>query len=138
MNKQIKHIGTVVRVGEGEISVLVERGTACKHCENKKSCSMTSEPNQIVTVKDKNYQAYAAGETVNVSISTSLGMKAVVLAYLLPLLVLMLSLVLGFYCFSSELLQIVFALIPTVSYYIVLYQFRHKIEQRFRLMISKI
>jgi len=138
MSKQINHIGTIVAIGDGEISVLVERGTACDHCGSKKSCVMMTATNQTMTIKDKDYQNYFVGESVNVSINTSLGMKAVLLAYLFPLLVLMLSLSLGFSCFSSELLQVVVALIPTVLYYIILYRFRHKIERRFRLTVSKL
>ena len=93
---------------------------------------------QTMTIKDKNHQNYAIGEKVNVSINTSLGMKAVLLAYILPLLVLMLSLAVGFNCFSSELLQVAAALIPTVLYYIILYRFRRRIEQQFQLTVSKL
>lgn len=138
MEKKINHVGKVVAIGEGEISVLVERGDACSHCESKKSCAMMATTNQTVTIKDRNFQNYSVGEDVTVSINTSLGMKAVLLAYIIPLLVLMLSLAVGFSCFSSELLQVVVALIPTVCYYIILYRFRHRIEQRFRLTVSKL
>ena len=138
MGKQISHIGKVVAVDDGEISVLVERGDACSHCESKKACAIMTSTDQTMKIKDKNCQNYSVGESVNVSINTSLGLKAVMLAYVLPLLVLMLSLAVGFCCFSSELLQVFVALIPTVCYYIVLYQFRHKIEQQFSLTVSKL
>jgi len=138
MREQISHIGTVVAVDDGEISVLVERGDACAKCESKKSCAMMTSTDQIMKIKDKNCQNYSVGESVKISINTSLGMKAVVLAYVLPLLVLILSLAVGFNFFSSELLQVAVALIPTVCYYIILYMFRHKIEQQFNLTISKL
>jgi len=138
MGKQIDHIGKVVAVGEGEISVSVERGEACSHCQNKKVCGMMTSTNQTMKIKDKNYQHYYVGEMVTISTNTSLGMRAVLLAYILPLLVLFLSLVVGFSFFSSELLQIVVALIPTVLYYIILYWFRHRIEQKFTFSVSKL
>jgi len=138
MGQQISHIGKVTAVGDGEVSVLIERGDACAHCESKKSCGkMMGKNEQTIRVKDKNFQNYSVDETVMVSINSSMGMKAVLLAYVLPLLILMLSLAVGYNRFSSELLQVVAALTPTVLYYIVLYRFRHKIEQNFTFFVSK-
>ena len=125
-------------VAQGEISVLIERGDACAHCESKKNCAIMTATNQTMRIKDKNCHNYSVGEQVKVSINTSLGMKAVLLAYVLPLFVLMLSLGVGFGCFASELLQVATALIPTVFYYIILYRFRHRIEQNFKFAVSKL
>jgi sigma-E factor negative regulatory protein RseC len=133
----INHTGKVVAVGGGEVSVLVERGEACGKCAGKKSCAMMTSTEQIVKIKDIDFQDYTVGEMVNVSLNTSLGLKAVLLAYVLPLLVLLLSLAVGFHLFSSELLQVAAALIPTIIYYIALYGFRRRIEQDFKLSISK-
>jgi len=133
----INHIGKVLAVGEGEIFVSVERGEACGKCENKKSCAMLVSSDQTVKIKDIDFQNYTVGEMVTVSLKTSLGLKAVLLAYVLPLVVLLLSLVVGFQCFASELLQVATALIPTVIYYIILYGFRNRIEKEFKLSISK-
>jgi len=138
MNKQIDHVGKVVAAADGEVAVLIERGTACSHCESKKACLIMGTSEQTIRVKDKNYRDYSVGEQVKVSMNTSLGMKAIVLAYILPLLILMLSLAVGFNYFSSELLQIAVALIPTVLYYIILYLLRRRIEQRFKFMVSKL
>ena len=138
MSKQIDHIGKVVAVSEGAIAVWVERGEACANCQSQKSCAVMTDTNHTMTIKDKNYHLYHVGEEVNVSIDTSLGMKAVALAYIFPLLVLLLSLVVGVCCFTSELLQVAVALSPTVLYYIILYRFRRRIEQHFSFTVSKL
>jgi len=138
MSKHISHIGKVTAVGGGGISVLIDRKEACSHCDAKKSCTAMTATDQTMKFKVKDYQDFTVGEQVRVSINTSLGMRAVLLAYVLPLLVLMLSLVIGFQCFASELVQVAFALIPTVFYYVILYRFRHKIEQNFTFTVSKL
>lgn len=138
MSEQVIHIGNVVEVADGEVAVQIERGTACSHCESKKACLIMGKTEQTIRVKDKNYQNYSVGEQVKVSMNTSLGMKAIMLAYVLPLLILMLSLAVGFNYFPSELLQIAVALIPTVLYYITLYKFRRRIERNFTFFVSKL
>lgn len=134
---EINHIGKVVAVDAGGVSVSVERSGACSNCENKKACMMLDSSNQIMKIKDPNYQNYKIGEAVNVSVNSALGLKAVLWAYVIPVIVLIASIAVSFNCFYSELLQVLFALISVALYYLILYFFRNRIEQKFNLTISK-
>ena len=53
MSKKISHIGKVAAIGEGEISVWVERGEACASCQSKKFCTMFGSSEQTMKIKDK-------------------------------------------------------------------------------------
>ncbi|MDR2409988.1 MAG: SoxR reducing system RseC family protein [Bacteroidales bacterium] len=133
----IEQKGKVIAVSETEVSVKIERGEACAGCKNKASCQMGKAEEQIITVATKQANTYSVGEEVNISMKTSLGLKAVLYAYVLPLVLLLVAFVMAYQFIASELMQIVIALLPVIVYYIILYRMRYRMEKTFQFYISK-
>ncbi len=67
-----------------------------------------------------------------------MGLKAVFLAYVLPLLMLLSSLFILNAILKNEGLAGLISLAGTAVYYIVLYQLRQKIEKQFNFVLKKI
>lgn len=71
-------------------------------------------------VKNTRNEQYEIGETVELLLETSAGNKAVLIAYVLPLLVLMV-LLFGCYAFTNkELLSVGVSLLGVILYYLIL------------------
>ena len=138
MGEVVKHQGKVISVSQDEVVVKIERGGACSGCSNKKACQFGESEDHIVAIKTYDAPSYSEGEDISVSMRGSLGLKAVLYAYMLPLLLLMASFIILRLFIDSEPLQILFALIPVVIYYIVLYKLRDKLHKTFNFYISKL
>ena len=138
MGEVVNHPGKVIFVSQEEVLVKIERGGACSGCSNKKACQFGESEDHIVTVKTHNASSYTAGEDILVSMKGSLGLKAVLYAYMLPLLLLLTAFIVLRLFIDSEPLQILFALIPVVIYYVVLYKLRNKLDKKFNFYISKL
>jgi sigma-E factor negative regulatory protein RseC len=138
MEHLVYHKGTVISVLGTEVCVKIEHTEACGGCANKNSCRMGKPDEQIITVKTRDARNYCKGEKVNISMKTSLGLKAVLYAYILPLVFLLAAFVIAHHFIASEPVQIILALFPVIVYYIILYKIRHKMEKTFQFYISKI
>ena len=138
MGEVVYHPGKVISVSEGEVLVKIERGGACSGCSNKTACQFGDSSEHIIPIKTPYASSYTEGEDVSVSIKGSLGLKAVLYAYMLPLILLLAAFMVLRLFIASELLQISLAVIPVVMYYIGLYKLRNKLDKTFNFQISKL
>jgi sigma-E factor negative regulatory protein RseC len=138
MGNVICHKGTVISVLETEVRIKIERGQACGGCASKESCRMGKSDEQILSIKTKDAKNYRTGEEVNVSMKTSLGLKAVLYAYLFPLVLLLIAFTIVHHFIDSEPVQILLSLLPVILYYLILYRIQNRMEKTFQFHISKI
>ncbi len=138
MKEVVSHKGKVVSVSDTNVFVKIERGGSCVGCKNKGSCQMGESEEQIISVRTDEAKAYFAGEDVNVLMRASLGLKAVLYAYIIPLVFLLITFIVVRQFITSELIQILLAFIPVVVYYVILYKMRDKMDKTFQFYISKI
>ena len=89
-------------------------------------------------MKNTRHEDFQVGETVELLLETSAGNKAVVLAYVLPLIVL---LVLLFGCYAitgKELLSVGVGVLGVVFYYLILKSAGKKVEKGITLGVRKV
>ena len=85
----IEHKATVVLVSEQEVWVEIIQQSACASCRAKTLCSLSEQKEKRLALPRQAGQNWSVGEEVTVCLSTSLGLKAVFLMYVLPLIVLL-------------------------------------------------
>jgi sigma-E factor negative regulatory protein RseC len=83
-------------------------------------------------------ESFTEGEPVRVQVAQRLGLKAVALGYVYPLLILMAVLVLLLALGTDELKAAPAALFSVVPYYLVLFLARKRISKTFTFSIQKI
>ena len=137
MKNVVSHTGKVVSVSPTQVFVQVERNSACSGCKSKGACRIGDAKDEIIPIKTADANRYYPEEEVEVVMRTSLGMKAVWYAYILPLVFLLAVLLTVRQFTSSELAQILSAFLPVIVYYIVLYKIRDKMEQAFQFYVRK-
>ena len=129
--------GIIRSVDGDDISVEIIVISACSDCHAKSICIPSDRRKEIITVKNARNEEYRVGETVELLLETSAGNKAVVLAYVLPLLVLM-ALLFGCYALTHhELLSVGISVLGVVVYYLVLKSFSKGMEKKIEFGVRK-
>lgn len=133
--EMIQHSGIVESI-EGNIAhIRIERLSACSACHAKGLCSIDRKKQIIDVACSSNVQV---GQEVTITGRLASGMNAVILAFLIPLLVLITTLIVSLYAFSlTQLSAALTALVGVAGYYMVLYLFRNRLERRFAFHLKE-
>lgn len=111
--------------------------SACSSCKAHEKCAFVDKADKIVEVETSDWQQYSVGDSVIVSVNESLGLLAVLLAYILPAVVIIGSIALLQIASASEVLTATITLIITALYFLLLYHLRDKLQRRFSFGITK-
>lgn len=137
---RIEHEGRIIEISENFISVEILSKSACAGCHAKGVCAASDESVKVVEVPltiSTLAQDYSVGETVNVILKQSLGIQAIWIAYVVPLVLLVISL----FVFSSlkmgDLNTGLFSLGVLALYYAGVFLFRKKLSKIFTFSIEK-
>ena len=133
---QIEHKGTVALVGRNFVRVDIEVMEACGSCASRKACAMGQGTTREIMVYTDDAQNYSVGEVVNVTARQSLGLIAVLLCYVVPLVVLVGALAAAISLGCSEGLSALTSLGSTAIYYAILCLFRNRIAKRVVFVIE--
>jgi sigma-E factor negative regulatory protein RseC len=137
MTDIIKHRGIVEKVDGSHIVVRIVQTSACAACSAKGLCNASESKEKQIDVYDAN-PSYRIGEEVMVCGTTSMGMRAVVLAFGVPLLILILALGISMKVTDEDaMLSAGIALVSVIPYYIVIYLMKDKLNKTFSFTIEK-
>ncbi len=134
MGERIEHTGVVESVEGGKVCVQIERQSACAGCHARDLCSIDKKK-QVLTLEMG--APVKKGDVVTVVGEGSLGMRAVVLAFGVPLVLMVLVMFLVSRQGAGEVMVAVSAIGMFLVYYIVLYAFRSRLERKFRFSYER-
>ena len=136
MSKIVTHKGKVIHLEGLDVRVMIESMSACAACHAKGMCTLSDKEDKIIDIKVSADRAAKlnVGDEVVVAVSQQRGMQAVLLAYILPAILVVLSLIL-LLKLLPEPLAILSALAVLGVYYYVLYLFRNKLNAKFVMSI---
>ena len=133
----IKHRGIVEKVDGSHIVVRIVQTSACSSCSAKGLCNASESKEKQIDVYEAN-PSYQIGEEVMVCGTTSMGMRAVLLAFGVPLLILVLALGVSMKLTGEDaLLSSGIALVSVIPYYIGIYFCKDKLNRTFSFTIEK-
>jgi len=132
----IQHPGIIERIENQKVFVRIEQMAACNDCHAGSSCLVSGKKEKIIEVNDHS-GCYSPQEHVIVSVRSSMGLFAVVIAFAVPLLLVICSLIAGIMVSGSEVLGGMAGLSVLVLYYPVLYLFRDRLQRKFIFTLSK-
>lgn len=135
---QIEHKGTVALVGRNFVRVDIEVMEACGSCASRKACAMGQGTTREIMVYTDEAQNYSVGEVVNVSARQSMGLVAVLLCYVAPLIVLVGALAIAISLGCSEGVAALISLGVTALYFLLLAFLRQRISRKVVFTINKI
>ena len=133
----ISHEGIVTKITDDELEIKILAQSACAACHAKSACGMGEQAEKTLTVPRPKGQDFALMQKVNVKMAIGQCNKAAILAYLIPILLLLAVL---FVCLGlglNEGLSALIAIVALIPYYIILYLKRDKLKKKFLYIIEK-
>lgn len=138
MKENIEHPGIIKSIQNQRLIVEIQPQAACGSCHSRSMCGLAESAGKFVEItisgKDANY---SPGQSITVILQKSLGYKALFLGYLLPFLLLLVTLVTGVTISSNESLSAILSLIVVGVYYTTLYFYRNKVRESFHFAVKK-
>ena len=127
----VSHEGIVTQINEDEIQVKIIQDSACAACHAKSACTVVDQAEKYLTVPRPEGREIHLFQKVNVVMKVGQGNKAAVLAYLIPIVVLLAVLFLCLGLGLSEGLSALLGIAALIPYYTILYFQRDKLKKRF-------
>ena len=134
MTTAISHHGFVSEVVDGRVRVSLFRPEACGSCQMKGYCGGADEHREHFEITASGYEV---GDEVQLTMSATTGLRAVVFAYLMPFGILLLVLLAGLQLGLGEGASAVLSLVATGTYYIILKMVSGSIRHYFSIDIRK-
>ncbi len=132
----IEHSGTILKIDNERITVGIVNTSACAGCHAKGACSMADMKEKTVDVVDYSNQ-FSVGEKVNLKYQESLGWFALMIAYVIPFIMVIITLVAALAVTADELISGLIALAILVPYYVVLSFYKKRLKKTFSFSIEK-
>ena len=133
----ISHEGVITKITDDTLEIKITALSACAACHAKSACTMSDQAEKILTVPRPEDQEFHLFQKVNVTMTVAQGNKAAVLAYLVPIVLLLAVLFICLGLGLGEGLSAIISIVALIPYYIVLYLRRDKIKRQFEYRIEK-
>lgn len=135
MNDKIFHEGEVMEVNKGIVKVRIIQRSACAECHAKAACNLSDTKEKIIEIANT-YPDLIIGEQVEIEGSVSLGLQAVVYAFVIPLILIFLSLFLLINKLNEGIVAII-SMGILIIYYGILYHYRGQLSKKFVFTLKK-
>ncbi len=135
MNNRISHEGIVTKIDGENIEVKILSKSACASCNIKGACNMSEMQEKIISIpapKDKNL---SIGQEVKISMGIGQANRAVVFAYVIPLIILVAMIFILNALKIDEGLNALISIGSLAPYYLILFLFRDKLKSKFEYEI---
>lgn len=136
MANTIRHQGIVENINGSHLQVRIIQTSACASCSVKGHCSSADTKEKLIDVSDSNAASYQPGDRVWVIGELSMGTMAVLLAFLFPFLVLVLSLFIFMAIWNDELSSSLCSLALLILYYYILWLNKSRLGKKFLFSIQ--
>jgi sigma-E factor negative regulatory protein RseC len=130
-NSEISHRGRIVSITPEVTTVEIVSESACAACHAKGLCSLGDSTVKQVELPTRGWDNFQPGQEVDVVLRASMGHKAVWLAYVMPLLVMVAVLLGTLSAGGTELLAGLIAIGAVALYYLVIRLLRGRLRNEY-------
>ena len=132
MANTIKHQGIVENINGSHLQVRIIQTSACASCSVKGHCTSADTKEKLVDVADADAASYQPGDRVWVTGELSMGVMAVLFAFIFPFLILIISLFVFMAIWNDELRSALALLVP---YYYILWLNKSRMGKKFSFSV---
>lgn len=136
MSQSIEHSGIVEQIDGDQIKVLIMQQSACSECHAKSLCSVADKKEKIIEVISSD-PTLKVGDRVIIYGESSIGLQAVLLAFIIPFVLIFLALLIFQHFIENELMAGILALLVLVPYYLILFLSNKRLNKKFQFKIKK-
>lgn len=136
-NKEITHRGRIADITPEVTTVDIISESACASCHARSLCSLSESKSKTIAVPTRGWDNFQPGDEVDVVLKATMGYKAVWLAYVIPLFVLLAVLLCLLKLGKGELLSGLVAIGAVGVYYLVIWLMRGRLQNEYIFNIKK-
>ncbi len=133
---EIVHSGKIVEITPDFTTVEIIVDSACSGCHAKSLCGMSEEQEKLISLPTDPYASYAVGDVVKVCTKMSMGLKAVWISYVIPLMILMILILSLSSVIGNEVVRGLVAIGGVGVYYLVIWLLRDRLQDEFLFYIK--
>ena len=135
-NNSIAHSGRIVEITPDFTTVEIIASSACSSCHAKQLCGMSEDQEKLIMVPTDGFAERKVGDEVQVLTKMTMGLKAVWISYVIPLVILMILILSLSKAFDNELLCGLLAVAGVGLYYFGIWLFRDRLSNEFVFYIK--
>ena len=136
MKKEIYHDGKIIEITPEFTSVEIISSSACSQCHAKGLCGFSEEESKVVMVPTSPYTERKVGDTVTLALKQTMGLKAVWISYVIPLIILMILVLSLSSVIDNEVWTSLAAIGGVALYYLVIWLLQDKLKNEFVFYIK--
>ena len=133
---EIVHSGRIVEITPDFTTVEIIVSSACSSCHAKGLCGMSEDEQKLISLPTDPYAEYAVGDEVKVCTKMSMGLKAVWISYVIPLMILMILILSLSSVIGNELVTGLVSVAGVALYYFVIWLLRDRLNNEFVFYIK--
>lgn len=134
--QEVKHKGRIVSIAPDVTEVEIIRSSACSACHARELCGFSEDEKKIVQVPTSGFDSYKVGDEVTLCMKRSMGMKAVWVAYVVPLVIMMVVILVLSRFPVGELSAGLGAIVSIALYYFIIWCLRDRLNNDFIFYIK--
>lgn len=125
--KDISHKGKILEITPEYTTVEIMQTSACAGCHAKALCGLADESKKVIMLPTDPYSEKHVGDEVDVELKYTMGLKAVWISYVIPLLVLLILILSLSPVIGHELYCGLIGIGGVALYYFIIWLFRGKL-----------
>ena len=133
---EIVHSGKIVEITPDFTTVEIIVDSACSGCHAKSLCGMSEEQEKLISLPTDPYADHKVGDIVKVCTKMSMGLKAVWISYVIPLMILMILILSLSSVIGNEVISGLVAIGGVGVYYLVIWLLRDRLQNEFLFYIK--
>ena len=133
---EITHPGRIVEITPDFTTVEITVSSACASCHAKGLCGMSEEEDKVIMVPTDPYTLRAVGDEVTVKTKLTMGLKAVWISYVIPLVILLILILSLSAVFEKEYMTGLVSIAGVALYYFGIWLFRDRLSNEFVFYIA--
>lgn len=137
MSESINHTGIIEKIEGNTVFVRIIQQSACSGCHAQSMCSASETKEKIIEVLDYS-EKFRIKEEVMLCGKSSLGLQAVLLAFILPLILVVIAIATGARMQWEDTTSGLTGLLFLILYYCILFLLRDKLKKRFIFTLKKL
>ncbi len=132
---EIVHNGKIIDIDPDFTTVEILVSSACSECHAKGLCGMSEAQEKVIMLPTDPYEQRKVGDEVLVRTKMTMGLKAVWISYVIPLVILMILILSLSSVIENEFLRGGIAIAGVGLYYLFIWLFRDRLSDNFEFYI---
>jgi len=133
----IRHDGIIRNIDDKYYYVSIIAQSACASCHTKGICNISEIQEEIIEIPLKENKIYKKGDKVEILMEKTLGAKAVMLGYVIPFIILLITLIVSLSLFENEGVAGLISIGILIPYYLFLYFIKDRLKKTFVFKIRE-